>query len=467
MSGRAIIVNGFGFGDESKGATVDYLARQAEAVAVVRYNGGAQAAHNVITPDGRHHTFAQFGSGTFVPGTKTYLSRFMLVNPLTLLNEGDHLVDIGELDAFSRMYVDYNAPVTTPFHVIANKLREISRGNGLHGSCGMGIGETMSDLLSNLGHSLFVKDLKHPYTVRLKLEFIQNLKISELRDILPGLPDTDIVRKLKKDLFDGEIIEQTIDVYREFLSKVQLRDQKYLKELLDEGTVIFEGAQGVLLDEWYGFHPHTTWSTTTFARALELLRDVDFLGETTKLALFRAYSSRHGRGPLPTEDAQLTQTLVEPHNVNNAWQHGFRTGYFDLPLADYAIEVAGVPDYLVISHLDNLNRFPQKKVCTSYGYLGEFNPDFFEYKGSNHVYRIRSTREQDLSRQEELGKAVESCIPLYTYLGNIDATSYAAYIAQTLGIPIGITSAGPTALDRNCSVKFRREVLERGAVGVR
>ena len=83
----AILVAGLGFGDEGKGSIVDALVRKHGAHTVVRYNGGAQAAHNVVDLDGRHHTFSQFGSGTFVPGTRTFLSRFMVVNPLGMLIE--------------------------------------------------------------------------------------------------------------------------------------------------------------------------------------------------------------------------------------------------------------------------------------------------------------------------------------------------------------------------------------------
>ena len=133
---RAYVIVDLGFGDAGKGLLTDYLARQLKAGIVVRYNGGAQAGHNVVTPDGRHHTFSQFGSGTFIPGVKTYLSRDVVIHPGALLVEGAILEGKGIPDAFSRLRVSEQALVITPFHQAANRIREIVRGSDRHGSCG-------------------------------------------------------------------------------------------------------------------------------------------------------------------------------------------------------------------------------------------------------------------------------------------------------------------------------------------
>src|SRR5215210_8082512 len=124
---RAIVLVGLGYGDEGKGAWTDFLARTEPVHTVVRFNGGAQAGHNVVAPDGRHHTFAQFGSGTLVRGVNTHLSRFMLVNPLGLLREDAELRALGVTDALARLSIDREALVTTPFQVAANRLRELAR----------------------------------------------------------------------------------------------------------------------------------------------------------------------------------------------------------------------------------------------------------------------------------------------------------------------------------------------------
>src|SRR5271157_1837790 len=127
------LVAGFGFGDEGKGSIVDYLTRRHGARLVVRYNGGAQAGHNVTTPEGRHHCFSQWGSGTFA-GARTLLSRFMMVNPIFAVSEARHLESVGISNPWSLLSVERDALITTPFHVAANRLREIARrrGSGVH-----------------------------------------------------------------------------------------------------------------------------------------------------------------------------------------------------------------------------------------------------------------------------------------------------------------------------------------------
>ncbi|MEL6272635.1 MAG: adenylosuccinate synthetase, partial [Chloroflexota bacterium] len=112
---NAIIISDLQYGDAGKGSIVDYLTREHDAHTVIRFNGGAQAAHNVVTPDGRHHTFAQFGAGMFVPGVQTYLSRYMLIDPPAMLAEGDGLAANGVANPFTRTIIDRDALIISPF----------------------------------------------------------------------------------------------------------------------------------------------------------------------------------------------------------------------------------------------------------------------------------------------------------------------------------------------------------------
>ncbi|NKY79097.1 adenylosuccinate synthetase, partial [Nocardiopsis dassonvillei] len=147
--GNAVVVD-LGFGDAGKGVTVDLLCARRRFGAVVRANGGAQAAHNVVTPDGRHHTFAQFGAGTLAPGgpVPTHLSRLMVVDPFALAAEAGHLASLGVADPFALVTVDRRALISTPWHRAANQARERARGEARHGSCGMGVGETVAYALA-------------------------------------------------------------------------------------------------------------------------------------------------------------------------------------------------------------------------------------------------------------------------------------------------------------------------------
>src|SRR5687768_15135042 len=121
---QAFIVVGLGFGDEGKGSIVDALVAKTGARLVVRFSGGAQAAHNVIADDGRHHTFAQFGSGTFRPHCPTYLSEFMSFDPMALWAEAYNLQSLGERDCLKRLFICENAPLVTPVHKFLNRLTE-------------------------------------------------------------------------------------------------------------------------------------------------------------------------------------------------------------------------------------------------------------------------------------------------------------------------------------------------------
>ena len=166
---HASIVTDLGFGDAGKGTIVDYLTRQSASAIIVRFNGGAQAAHNVHTTDGKHHTFSQFGSGILTAGTRTFLSHYVLFDPFALQNEAQALSDLGLVNPLSRVIVDGAALTVTPFQKAANRVRESLRGDGRHGSVGMGIGETMADMLAFPELAVYAVDLRDPALLFLKL----------------------------------------------------------------------------------------------------------------------------------------------------------------------------------------------------------------------------------------------------------------------------------------------------------
>src|SRR6185295_18463293 len=162
----AYVVAGLGFGDEGKGTITEFIAKTIGAKIVVRYNGGAQAAHNVVTPDGRHHTFSQFGSGSLV-GAGTHLSKHVIIEPLALMNERRALLKVGGNTEIS---INHDALITTQYHRAANRLREILRKDGRHGSCGMGIGETRHDHLAHPSETPRFYHLKNKGNMRTPLE---------------------------------------------------------------------------------------------------------------------------------------------------------------------------------------------------------------------------------------------------------------------------------------------------------
>jgi adenylosuccinate synthase len=443
----AILIADLGYGDAGKGSLVDALTRTTGAQTVVRYNGGAQAAHNVVAPDGRHHTFAQFGSGTFLPGVRTHLSRFMLVHPLAMLAEERHLQTLGVTDAFARTTIERGALITTPFHQAANRLKEMSRGDGRHGSCGLGIGETMSDWLDCGSAVLFAGDLEDRDRLLQKLVFLRDLKLAQLEGLLADLPRTEAVCRELELFSDPGLIPALADVYEHFAAQVELVEPGFLGTLLNQpGMTLFEGAQGVLLDEWWGFYPYNTWSTLTYQNAETLLSENGFAGEVLKLGLIRAYATRHGAGPFVTEDAALTASVPEPHNGNNDWQRQFRVGPLDLVALRYALQVTGPVDGLVVSHLDRLAEIPDWRICEAYQYPGAHPrlDEFFEVQGAQiHGIKV-PPNPADLIQQERLTRLLLEMQPVYTDCRK-DPNEYLALVSQKLNLPVAITSSGPTA----------------------
>jgi len=454
---KVTIVVDLGFGDAGKGTITDYLARTLRAHTVVRFNGGAQARHNVVAPDGRHHAFSQFGSATLVPGVRTHLSRHMVLNPLAMLVEDRYLRDVGVTDAFERTTISEDALVITPFQRAANRLRELARSDGRHGSCGMGIGETVSDSLT-LGRSVLrAGDLRDLSTAIRKLRWLQAHKRAQFAEVIDRCK---AIPAAKKEI---EWLEHPLtDAYLEglaiFTDRARIVADGYIGHVVREpGHVIFEGSQGVLLDEWRGFHPHTTWSTCTFENALEMLDWHRYQGSVEKLGVVRAYQTRHGPGPFVTEDAELTAAIPDMHNGMDDWQRNFRVGWFDAVATRYAIAACGGIDALAVTCLDRLRGIPDWRFCDSYVLYppGKDAAGIFDHpEGREDIASgIRLGPPCDLSYQEALGKALGTVAPWYSPSTvstdfDVQLEEHLGRIESSLGAPVRIASFGLTADDK-------------------
>jgi len=437
---RAILVVGLGFGDEGKGSVVDFLTRKHNSRLNVRFSGGAQAAHNVVLADGKHHCFSQWGSGTFA-GAKTYLSRYMVVNPLFMLPEGEHLVSLGVTDAFERMFIDYNSLVTTPFHVSLNRLRETHRRveeTLEHGTCGMGIGETVDWATRYPEWAIRMHDVNDLKALAGKLEMlrVEARKISyELSREWPEEAQVDL-----KILEDPETVDRFICSAQELLKRGVTVVTPLKRDFLEEGTVIFEGAQGVLLDEEWGFHPHTTWSNCTFENALKLVKQ--FSGtkgaKVTRLGVTRPYYTRHGKGPLPSEGLDLK---IKDHNVDGKWQGSFRLGYFDFVMARYAKFIIEGLDGIAINHLDQV--VGPQRVCIAHNFQGadmyriNFGIDHETHLGLGEMCR----------KYGEVNEPVQSVVSaVYTELKGVWRLMNG--ISRVFKAPVVLKGFGPTAEDK-------------------
>ena len=454
----AMIVTDLGFGDAGKGTTVDFLTRQTTRAVIVRFNGGAQAAHNVHTSDGRHHTFAQFGSGTLVPGTRTYLSRFVLFDPYALMREGEALERLGVTNPLSLVTIDEAALTVTPFQKAANRLREALRGSGRHGSVGMGIGETMADQISFPAQAVYVADLRDERLLAEKLVRQQALKYSEFEVHFDVLRAHDYLKDELRVLTDPSMPRTIAATMVGLMRRCTLGTIATLRRLMATHTLIFEGAQGILIDEWHGFHPYTTWSTTTNDNANELLRELQFADMVTRYGVVRAYSTRHGPGPFPSESATLTTLLPDTHNHFGRWQREFRVGWLDLPLTRYALTVSGGTNAIALTHLDRFASLADKQVVTHYRIKDELLSA--EDRAALVIDPTRSLPGsvaftslkkkpvlEDLGYQERLARIITTATPVYERV-SLTGDAYAEYIGAQLACPVAITSAGKTASEK-------------------
>jgi adenylosuccinate synthase len=323
------LVLGLGFGDEGKGTLVDWLARRAESPPlVVRFNGGPQAQHHVVTDDGRVHCFAQLGSASFVEGSRTHLAHDMAVDPFALHAE------IAEFDAPVEVTIDPRCVVVTPWHAIVNRIRESIRGAGRHGTTGRGIRE------AKLGdHRLLVGDLT--------LDGLRAHRGNVMAEATALAPDHELIARGHDDELFAAFADAALRPADAAFKRVAITT-----ELPRAESIIFESAQGALLDRDHGFWPHVTPSRITRKAAEVAARELGLADDLEVWGVLRAYYTRHGEGPFPTEDPLLH--LPELHNREDGPAGRFRVGWFDAELARKAFDFAGPIDKLAITCLDRI-----------------------------------------------------------------------------------------------------------------
>jgi adenylosuccinate synthase len=314
-----------------------------------------------------------------VPGVRTFLSRQVVVHPTALLVESKRLPP----DALSRLSIDERARITTPYHQAAGQERARRTG---HGSVGVGVGETVLDSIEHPGETITAAELRDPRTLLAKARRVGHRK---------GI--------------DTIAIENWVEQAASLAPRIGAPAL--------EGPVVFEGAQGVLIDESFGFHPYTTWSNCTAAHALELAPGA------LKIGVIRSHMVRHGPGPLPTESDGLREWIFD-HNRENEWQGPVRYGWFDAPLVRYALEAVGGVDALAVTHLDAAERMPVWKACVRY----------------SQADRLELPR--NLSDQERLTEFLRRAEPVYEESRDVVGT-----IERLLGRRVDIVSRGPCSKD--------------------
>lgn len=358
MTSTAIkAVIGAGFGDEGKGKVVSHLCATSPNPVVVRFCGGHQAGHRVVA-NGKDHIFSNFGSGT-LHGAPTYWSRFCTIYPTAILNEWNVLRG---KDVTPILYIDGDCPVTTPYDVKFNQV--FCKSNG---TCGVGYGATLQREADY--YSLLAQDLLYPEVTRIKLNAIQNYYFSK------GLTLDSTQERLSIDWFIEDCARlvnlPSVSIVPFSRSKTDLVTSFYSTLIsCSYQTIIFEGAQGLMLDQNIGFFPNVTRGNTTTKNIIEL----GFSVFETYLVT-RTYQTRHGRGPMTGQSIELKRD--GDHNTHDEYQGNFRCAVLDADLLKYAINKdpgSRLNPVLVVTHADTVEDF----VYTRGGIKDSFEgPDSF------------------------------------------------------------------------------------------
>lgn len=326
---RPDVVIGAGFGDEGKGAKVDRLCRQHDTPPlVVRFSGGHQAGHTVVTDDGRRHVFSQVGSGAFA-GSDTLWSKHCTFEPLGFVNE---VKALGKLGVVPRVMVDPDAPLVTPWDREAGRAVEESK---KHGSCGVGFAST---LLRHANCPLRVGDLLHPVALELRVRAVANY--------YGNYPSVELSHFLA--------------ACKEAARMIEVMDERDAVANRKGDGIVFEGSQGVLLDMRHGFYPHMTMSRTTSLNARAMIERCR-LDPPRVWMVTRAYQTRHGNGPMTNE--QLGSPVILPNraetNVYNKWQGALRYAPLDIDMLMYSVYCessdGGRPGGLTVTCLDQVD----------------------------------------------------------------------------------------------------------------
>lgn len=296
---KQIAVIGCGFGDEGKGRVVSQLCSLSRHPLVIRFSGGHQAGHHVLT-NKFDHVFSNFGSGTF-SNAPTYWSQYCTVDPVGIFNEMELLKKINVQPV---LYVNENCPVTTTHDKDQNIKREATNG---HGTCGVGVGATWGR--EEQGFQLHFRDLYYPNILNIKLELLKDFYAPNKDRSM-----TNFIEACKYVQASGTI-HQVTGVPR-----------------LDYDTYIFEGSQGLLLDQRFGFFPHVARTNTGTKNIL----DMGFKPEI--FLVTRAYQTRHGNGPMTNQQNINIRDNYNERNHDDGFQGSFRRGLLDLNLLKYAIE---------------------------------------------------------------------------------------------------------------------------------
>lgn len=357
-----LIVVGSQWGDEGKGKITDLLSEEADII--VRYQGGCNAGHTVVKGD-EQYIFHLIPSGILHEGVKCLIGNGVVVDPQSLLQEIESLKK-KNIEIDGNLLIDFKAHVVLPYHKTLDEMKETKRGKDKIGTTKRGIGPAYVDKIARTGIRMI--DLIDEKSLSKKLE--NNL--NEKNTIFEKLYGVKISNQEKKDI---------IKKYREYgqlLKKYVIDISLYLNQAINEDKkILFEGAQGTLLDIDHGTFPYVT-SSNPIAGGACIGTGVGPTKIDRVTGITKAYTTRVGRGPFPTE---IQGEEIEEYIRQKGGEFGATTGrprrcgWFDAILVNYAVRINGM-DSMVITKIDVLSDFDKIKICTSYKYNGKMIKEF-------------------------------------------------------------------------------------------
>ena len=411
------LILGLQWGDEGKGKIVDVLTNKYDVVA--RFQGGPNAGHTLIF-NGKKHVLHTIPSGIFHPNSLNLIGNGVVIDPITLKSEIDGLGSYN-IDFYKKLLISKKAHIILPTHKILDEASEEAKGKLKIGSTLKGIGPTYMDKTGRNGirvGDILDKDWKIKY-----------LKLTKKHlDILKSYNPT---KDYNLDKYEEKFFKSV-----ESLKKLQLIDsEQFLLNSIQSGMKILgEGAQGSLLDIDFGTYPFVTSSTTTAAGAcIGLGVAPNQIGEV--FGIFKAYSTRVGSGPFPTElfDSVAENMAKIGNEFGSTTGRARRCGWIDLVSLKYSVNINGVTK-LIMMKGDVLSGFKKIKICTAYQVDG-VEIDYFPFDiNSNKVkpiYKELLGWDDDLTRIKNFSDLPKNF------------KSYISFLENMLEVPIEIVSVGP------------------------
>lgn len=418
MSG--IVIVGAQWGDEGKGKIVDVFSSHADMV--VRYQGGANAGHTLVV-NGQKTILHLIPSGILHPSTTCVISSGVVIDPESLVSEIERLRSSGYLQDPKQLLVSDAATLILPYHKRLDAAREKSLSDQKIGTTGKGIGPAYEDRAGR--RALVLADLFQPELLRAKLE----LTLKEKNSLLEKM--------YGEEAFQVEPLAKDLEILAEKLAPYRCKDASALvhKTLKSGKRVLFEGAQGTLLDILHGTYPFVT-SSSTLAGSACIGAGIGPTSIKNVVGIFKAYATRVGSGPFPTElNDEIGERLrKEGHEFGSTTGRPRRCGWLDLPALKYAIRVNGLTQ-LALMKLDVLSGFDKIGVCTGYKINGELLTEFpahaDELSKVEPVIEFLPGWKEDISKVISLKDLPRAC------------TNYIDYIGNQVATPIDVISVGP------------------------